>query len=236
MSLFVSTHSASRVAPCCGIVHTPAVEDTLKSIFALSTRDEPTTTSALAAQLGVAPPTVTAMINRLCANDLVRRDAGHRVELTEHGLGHALDVVRRHRLLEEFLARVLGVPWDEVHDEAEVLEHAVSPGLVDRIDAYLGHPKHDPHGDPIPSPGDRHVESWTVSLAVAVPGERFLVERVSDRDSAALRYLGAIGIRPGAVLDVLERAPFDGPLWVRVDELAHGLGATLTTLVHGSVA
>ena len=231
----MSTHSADRIAPCCEIVHTPAVEDTLKSIFALSTRNEPTTTSALAAQLGVAPPTVTAMINRLCANGLVLRGAGHRVELTDHGLRHALDVVRRHRLLEEFLVRVLDVPWDEVHDEAEVLEHAVSDALIRRIDRFLGHPTHDPHGDPIPSAHGPHVETWTGALADIEPGTTFRVERVSDRDGAALRYLGALGIRPGAVLDVLERAPFDGPLWVRVDEQAHGLSAALAALVHGSV-
>jgi DtxR family transcriptional regulator, Mn-dependent transcriptional regulator len=144
-------------------------------------------------------------------------------------------VVRRHRLLEEFLARVLEVPWDEVHDEAEVLEHAVSDALVQRIDAYLGHPTHDPHGDPIPSPNVRHVETWTGPLAAAEPGTTFRVERVRDRDSAALRYLGSLGIRPGAVLAVLDRTPFAGPLWVRVDEQTHGLSTALTDLVHGSV-
>lgn len=222
--------------PCCEIAHTPAVEDALKAVFALSTRDEPTTTSALAGQLGVTSPTVTAMLNRLCANELLTREAGHRVELTRHGWRHAIDVVRRHRLLEEFLATVLGVPWDEVHDEAEVLEHCVSPALVDRIDAFLGHPTHDPHGDPIPTPGKWHVEAWTGSLAQALPGTRFLVQRVSDRDSAALRYLGSLGIRPGTALDVLERSPFDGPLWVRVDERSFGLGSAVTTLVHGCTA
>jgi DtxR family Mn-dependent transcriptional regulator len=216
-------------------VHTEAVEDTLKAIFALSTRNETTTTSALAGQLGIAPPTVTAMVKRLAGNELAVRTAGHRVALTEHGLRHALDVVRRHRLLEEFLARVLDVPWDEVHDEAEVLEHAVSDDLVRRIDAYLGHPTHDPHGDPIPSPSARHVETWTGPLAEAEPGVTFRVERVSDRDSAALRYLGSLGIRPGVELAVLDQAPFAGPLWVRVDGQAHGLSATLTTLVYGSM-
>jgi DtxR family transcriptional regulator, Mn-dependent transcriptional regulator len=222
-------------ASCCGITHTEAVEDTLKAVFALSTCDIPTTTSALAGRLGVAPPTVTAMIKRLAANGLVSRTDGHRVALTDHGLRHALDVVRRHRLLELFLVRVLSVPWDEVHDEAEVLEHAVSPALIDRIDAYLGHPTHDPHGDPIPSPTGHHVETWTGALAESQPGTTFRVERVSDRDGAALRYLGALGIRPGVVLDVLERAPFDGPLWVRVDSQTHGLSTALATLVHGVV-
>ena len=219
---------------CCGITHTEAVEDTLKAVFALSTCDIPASTSALAGRLGVAPPTVTAMVKRLAANGLVTRTDEHLVALTDHGLRHALGVVRRHRLLELFLADVLEVPWDEVHDEAEVLEHAVSDSLIDRIDAYLGHPTHDPHGDPIPSPHGPHVETWTRALADSQPGTTFRVERVSDRDGAALRYLGALGIRPGAVLEVLERAPFDGPLWVRVDGQAHGLSAALAALVHGT--
>lgn len=219
---------------CCRIGHTPAVEDALKAIFSLSARNEPVTTSALAARLGIAPPSVTAMVNRLADNGLAQRRAKHTVALTEHGTRHALDIVRRHRLLEEFLARVLMVPWDEVHDEAEVLEHAVSDALIDRIDAYLGHPTHDPHGDPIPAPPEKHVESWTGPLAEAKPGTTFTVRRVSDRDSAALRYLGSLGIKPGAVLDILDRAPFSGPLWVRIDQQAHGLSATLTTLVYGS--
>jgi DtxR family transcriptional regulator, Mn-dependent transcriptional regulator len=223
-------------ASCCGFRHTEAVEDALKAVFALATCDIPTTTSALAGRLGVAPPTVTAMVKRLAANGLVTRTDGHRVALTEHGLRHALDVVRRHRLLELFLARVLEVPWDEVHDEAEVLEHAVSPALTDRIDAFLGHPDRDPHGDPIPSPDGRHVETWAAALADSQPGTAFRVERVSDRDGAALRYLGGLGIRPGVVVDVLERAPFGGPLWVRVNSCSHGLSPTLATLVHGRQA
>jgi DtxR family transcriptional regulator, Mn-dependent transcriptional regulator len=224
-------------AGCCGIALTEAVEDYLKAVFALSTRDEPTTTSALAEQVGVAPPTVSAMLKRLAAHGLITRLDDHRVELTDHGLRHALDVVRRHRLLEAFLATVLNVPWDEVHAEAEVLEHAVSHGLLERIDAFLGHPTHDPHGDPIPSAYGPHVEQWTLSLAQASPGVRFLVERVYDRDGAALRYLGELGIRPGTVLEVVERDPFDGPLWVRVDgRKRQGLGTGLTEIVHGRTA
>ena len=221
---------------CCRIAHTEAVEDTLKAIFALSTCDIPATTSALAGRLGVAAPTVTAMVKRLVANDLVARADRHRVELTEHGLRHALDVVRRHRLLELFLVRVLNVPWDEVHDEAEVLEHYLSPMLVGRIDDYLEHPTHDPHGDPIPSNSRPHVETWTRSLSDSLPGTAFRVERISSRDGAALRYLGGLGIRPGVVLEVVERAPFDGPLWIRIDSAAHGLSASLATLVHGTTA
>ena len=119
---------------CCSVVHTETVEDYLKAIFELVTRTGGATTSTLAERLGVAAPTVSAMLKRLAPDDLVARQGAHRVTLTEHGMSHALAVVRRHRLIEEFLVKVLDVPWEDVHAEAEVLEHAVSDRLLDRID------------------------------------------------------------------------------------------------------
>ena len=145
-------------------------------------------------------------------------------------------VVRRHRLIEEFLVRALDVPWEDVHAEAEVLEHAVSDRLLERIDAFLGHPTHDPHGDPIPSPDGAHVERWTTPLSQAALGETFRVERVRDRDREALRYLGELGVRPGVVLDVVEQAPFGGPLWVRIGGRRHAMGSELTEIVFGRPA
>jgi DtxR family Mn-dependent transcriptional regulator len=212
-----------------------AVEDYLKTIFKLSGRGEPTATSVLAERLGVAPPTVSAMIKRLAAHGLLRRLPGHRVELTEHGTAHALDVVRRHRLIEEFLFRVLDVPWDEVHVEADALEHAVSDRLIERIDAFLGHPTHDPHGDPIPTADGDHVERWDLPLSRARPGDRFQVARVSDRDGDILRHLGELGIRPGVVLRVGEHAPFGGPVWVEVEEGRKAVSASVAALVHGRI-
>ena len=222
-----------RQQTCCAITHTEVVEDYLKTVFQLSTGEGVATTSSLASRLGVAAPSVSAMLKRLEASELVRRSSDHRVELTEHGRRHALGVVRRHRLLEMFLAEVLGVPWDEVHDEAEVLEHAISPRLEERIDALLKRPTRDPHGDPIPPRLGEHVEDWASPLRSAAPGGSFLVERVSDRDSAALRHLAALGIGPGSVLQVVEWAPFGGPLWVEVDGRLHALVAGLVQLVHG---
>jgi DtxR family Mn-dependent transcriptional regulator len=216
-------------------VLTEAVEDYLKTIFKLSGRGEPTATSVLAERLGVAPPTVSAMIKRLAGHGLLRRLSGHRVELTEHGMAHALDVVRRHRLIEEFLFRVLGVPWDEVHVEADALEHAVSDRLIERIDAYLGRPTHDPHGDPIPTADGEHVERWDLPLTRAQPGDRFEVARVSDRDGEILRYLGELGIRPGVVLRVGELAPFGGPLWVEVDAARQPLATSVAAVIHGRI-
>lgn len=221
--------------PCCSVVHTAAVEDYLKTIFELVTRRDIATTSRLAERLGVAAPSASVMVRRLTEGGLVVRPGEHRIELTAHGTAHAVDVVRRHRLIEEFLVKVLDVPWEDVHGEAEVLEHAVSNRLLERIDALLGHPTHDPHGDPIPpADGREHVERWTTPLAKAPAGASFTVERVLDRDPAALRYLGELGIRPGVVLNVVERAPFGGPLWVRLDGRGLALGDPLAGLVFGA--
>ncbi|MEX2290075.1 MAG: metal-dependent transcriptional regulator [Mycobacteriales bacterium] len=213
--------------------HSEAVEDYLKTVFHLSTDARVATTTSLAQRMELAAPTVSAMIKRLEASGLVRRTPGHGVELTQHGRRHALGVVRRHRLLEAFLNEVLGVPWDEVHDEAEVLEHAISVRLEERIDLLLGHPTHDPHGDPIPPRSGEHVEDWASPLQSAVPGQLFLVERVSDRDCGVLRHLAERDIRPGTVLEILEWAPFGGPLWVSVGGRRHALGTGLVQVVHG---
>jgi DtxR family Mn-dependent transcriptional regulator len=136
---------------------------------------------------------------------------------------------------ETFLARALGMGWDEVHAEAELLEHVLSDRLEERIDAALGHPTHDPHGDPIPPRHGQHTEAVGQPLDTAPPGCRFRVERVSDRDSAALRYLSALGIAPGVVVDVEEQEPFGGPRWVRIDGARHALGAPLSGILRGHV-
>jgi DtxR family Mn-dependent transcriptional regulator len=205
----------------------------LKTIFKMVGRGEPATTSALSQRLGVTAPSVSVMLKRLAAHGLVQRDANQTVTLTAHGSDHATAVIRRHRLLETFLARVLDVPWDEVHAEAEVLEHAVSDRLLARIDEYLGHPVSDPHGDPIPPPSGMHSEQWGERLGQVEAGRKFRVERVDDRDSAALRYLASIGIRPGVQLDVIERAPFGGPLWLRINGTDEALGEQLIAFIYG---
>lgn len=212
---------------------TPAVEDYLKTIFLLSTRGETVTTGLLARELHVSSPSVSAMVKRLVDGELVTR--GRTVTLTDAGRRAALRVVRRHRLLETFLVSALHMSWDEVHEEAERLEHAVSDRLEARIDAVLGHPTHDPHGDPIPGLAGEHDESWGQSLTAAPEGARFHVERVSDRESEALRYLGERGLRPGVVVEVEELEPYGGPRWIRVEGRRVALGPLLTGLVHGRV-
>lgn len=175
------------------------------------------------------------MVGRLADAGLADRADDRRVWLTGHGMRHAREVVRRHRLIETFLAEVLGMPWDEVHSEAEILEHALSTRLADRIDDWLGRPEQDPHGDPIPPRDGEYTEEWPEPLHTAPRGARFVVQRVSDRDSAALRYLGEIGIRPGTHLVVEDWDPFGGPMWVSVDGERVALGEQLTHLVRGVV-
>lgn len=224
-----------RPQACCRIAHTEVVEDYLKALFHLSTSRGRATTGALAAQLDLSAPTVSAMLKRLLADGLVQRSYDHRIELTDHGLRHALSIVRRHRLLEVFLAEVLHVPWDEVHAEAEVLEHALSARLEERIDALLDYPTHDPHGDPIPPVSGRHVEDWGSRLADAPRGCAFVVGRVSDVDSGVLRSLAELGIGPGTVLQVRGWGPYGGPLEIELGGVRHALGPGLVDVVHGQV-
>jgi DtxR family Mn-dependent transcriptional regulator len=208
--------------------NTEAIEDYAKAIHALAKRCEgPVTTSALAERLGVSPGSVTAMLKRMQDTGLVDHEPYHGATLTAEGERVALEVIRHHRLLEAYLTEVLGMPWDRVHDEAEVLEHYISEDLEERIAAALGDPSRDPHGDPIP---DRElaVESDKgVSLAELEPGGGGTLSRVSDSDPEMLRFLAERGIRPGSKLVVAEREPFGGSVSIEVDGKAHAIGAEL---------
>jgi DtxR family Mn-dependent transcriptional regulator len=229
------TGTTSRTHPCCVIEHTETVENYLKAVFALSAGGDPASTSAIAERLGVAPPSVSAMIGRLRDGDLLEQATWGHVVLTAHGHVHARRIVRRHRLLETFLHRVLGVAWDEIHAEAEVLEHCLSEQLEDLIDAALDSPDRDPHGDPIPAKTGEHLESEETPLDRAAPGDRFLVQRVRDRDSEALRHLAALEIGPGVELDIEARSPRVGAMWVRTGGHQHALSAWLVGVIHGTV-
>jgi DtxR family transcriptional regulator, Mn-dependent transcriptional regulator len=208
---------------------TEAVEDYAKAIYALQHRGggEPVATSALAERLDVAPSTVTAMLKRLDALELVTYEPYRGATLTAHGEQVALEVIRHHRLLEAFLAEALEMPWDRVHDEAEVLEHYISEDLEQLIAAKLGDPSLDPHGDPIPSANLDLAADHTVSLAALEPGEQATFARVSDSNPAMLRFLDEHGIHPGARLAVVGAEPFGGPLVVEVAGTEHSLGAEL---------
>jgi DtxR family Mn-dependent transcriptional regulator len=205
-----------------------AIEDYAKAIYVLETRgSEPVSTTALAGRLGVTPGSVSAMVKKLDELELVTHTPYHGVRLTPEGRRTALEVIRHHRLLELFLAEVLEMPWDRVHEEAEVLEHVLSTELEEIIAAKLGNPTRDPHGDPIPSAEFEIEEIETRSLADLKPGDRGVFVRVSDSDSEMLRYLGERGVTPGARLEVVERQPFGGPLFVRFGTDVHPLGGDL---------
>jgi DtxR family transcriptional regulator, Mn-dependent transcriptional regulator len=207
---------------------TEAVEDYAKAIYALAHRGEgPVGTSALAVRVGVSPASVTAMLKRMHAMKLVTHEPYRGVTLTTAGEKVALEVMRHHRLLEAYLSEALGMPWDRVHDEAEVLEHYISEELEERIATALGDPNRDPHGDPIP---DRELvlgDEEGVALVELELGESGTFSRVSDSDPEMLRYLAEQGIRPGAKLRVTERQPFGGPLFVEVEGARHAIGGDL---------
>jgi DtxR family Mn-dependent transcriptional regulator len=205
-----------------------AVQDYAKAIWSIGQRtDAPVSTSAIAERLEVSPASASAMVKRLESLGLVSREPYHGVQLTRAGERVALEVLRHHRLLELYLAENLGVPWDRVHDEAEVLEHVLSEELEALIAAKLGNPTRDPHGDPIPSADLVIEEEPTESLAAAEPGATGVFVRISDSDPEMLRYLADRGIAPGDRFEVIEKQPFDGPLFVRFGATVHVLGGSL---------
>ncbi|HEX5502636.1 MAG TPA: metal-dependent transcriptional regulator [Thermomicrobiales bacterium] len=213
-----------------------AMEDYLKAIYKLGHEGTggPVTTGALAEALAVAAPSATGMLKKLAELHLVAYHPRRGVTLTPAGEKVALEVVRHHRLLEAYLAEALGYGWDEVHDEADRLEHHVSDELEDRMDAALGYPTVDPHGDPIPSREGVVVAATCRPLTALAAGERGAVGRVSDADPGKLRYLAELGLRPGVAVTLLEELPFNGPLRVRVgpaDE-EHLLGRELAADVY----
>ena len=177
--------------------HTQAVEDYLKAIYDLSRGDARATTSALAERLGVAAASVTGMVKKLAAAGLVEHVPYGGVGLTPAGRRIAVETIRHHRLVETYLHQALGVPWDRLHAEAEALEHELSEDLEARMDAALGHPTHDPHGAPIPTPDLVLTERDLLPLARLEPGQSATVARVADHDPAVLRAVGDAGLYPG---------------------------------------
>ena len=206
---------------------TVAVQDYAKAIYTLEARSGSASTTELAALLDVRPASVSGMLRKLSTLGLVEHERYRGVRLTERGRRVALEVIRHHRLLELFLVESLGMTWDEVHSEAEVLEHALSEELEELIAAKLGNPTVDPHGDPIPTRELTLAEPHAPTLAELEPGERATFVRVSDTDPEMLRFLAERGILPGRELELVDRQPFDGPLFVRAEGDVHVLGATL---------
>jgi DtxR family transcriptional regulator, Mn-dependent transcriptional regulator len=206
---------------------TPAVEDYVKAVYLLETEGSGATTTALAERLGVQPGSVSGMVRKLVALGLAKHEPYRGVSLTAAGRRVALEVIRHHRLLELYLVESLGMSWDEVHDEAEILEHVLSDELEELIAAKLGNPTIDPHGDPIPTRELTLDPDDSRRLYDLESGNAGTFVRVSDADPDMLRFLAERGIVPGTRLQLIERQPFDGPVTVKLSGKHEILGAVL---------
>ena len=203
------------------------VEDYLKVIFELESADGTAGTNEIATELGIAPASVSGMIRRLAEQGWIAHERYRGVRLTRAGKRAALRTIRRHRVIEAYLTTALGYPWDRVHDDAERLEHAASDEMIDRMEVAIGEPSTDPHGAPIPTREGTIAEERFASLATVPVGKRVRIQRVGDRDSEQLRYLAEIGITPGRQVEVIARAPFDGPIDLRVGRVVRSIGPAL---------
>jgi DtxR family Mn-dependent transcriptional regulator len=210
---------------------TDAIQDYLKEIYKLEAAGRRPTTSALAERLEVSAPSVTSMLKKLASLGLVEHQRYRGATLTNRGERLALEVIRHHRLLEQYLVKTLGLPLDAVHAEADRLEHALSEELEAQIDRTLGFPTSDPHGDPIPGPDLKIVRTETTPLSALEAGAKATVSRVPDGDGELLRYLSELKLTPGHRLEVRESAPFGGPVTVRVAGSDHAISRELAALI-----
>ena len=213
---------------------TRSVEDYLKAIYRLSPQGRAASTSEIAQRLDLSPASVSGMVKRLSEQGLLEHVPYKGVQLTPGGRRAALRMLRRHRLIEAFLVAHLGYTWDTVHDEAERLEHAVSDTLVDRMAAVLGHPTVDPHGDPIPTSEGDILELASTPLSEVPAGAAVEVRQVEESQPDRLRYIAAIGLRPGVHVTVVDRQPFEGPITIAVDGRTHVVGHQLARVVRCS--
>jgi len=214
------TASAKRVL-------SQAVEDYLKAIYKLQAHGEAVSTTGLARRLGTSPAAVTKMVKQLAQLRLIDHTPYYGARLTPSGEKAALEIIRHHRLLELYLHEALGYGWDEVDAEAEKLEHHISEEFEDRIDRMLGSPRHDPHGDPIPTRDGEVEPPRGRSLAESAEGDRLVILRVRDSDPSVLRYLDRLGMRLAVVLEVTEVQPFSGPITLRIAGETHSIGREL---------
>jgi len=210
---------------------TDAIQDYLKEIYKLEAAGRRATTSALAEVLEISPPSVTAMLKKLATLGLVKHERYRGATLTEQGERVALEVIRHHRLIEQYLVETLGIPIDAVHVEADRLEHALSEELEAHIDRTLGFPTRDPHGDPIPDAELKVARQELTPLSTLEPGAKATVERIPDGDGELLRYLSKLKLTPGSRLQVRESAPFDGPVTVHVGGAEHAISRELAARI-----
>ena len=215
---------------------TNAIQDYVKAIYKLSASDENVTTNSIADRLHVSQASVTGMIKKLHEIKLIRHKPYQGVELTEGGKKVALEIIRHHRLIELYLAEAMGYSWDQVHEEAEKLEHVISEQFEEKMAQFLGDPTVDPHGAPIPTKEGTVEERDLKPLTLSEAGQKVRVKQVSDKDPDMLRYLGKLGIYPGVIVDVVEKVPFEGPILVQVGKSQHHLGQLLTDKILVSAA
>ncbi len=209
-----------------------AIEDYIKTIYTLAQEETPVSTSRVAAARSVKPASATSMIQRLAKLNMVNYEKHYGVTLTEAGEKLALEVIRHHRLLELYLMEALGFRWDEVHEQADILEHVISEKLEERIAAALNNPEFDPHGDPIPALDGSMAVLDTTALSDVPPGGQVRVARIpDDSNSELLRYLAGLGLVPGALVRVTAVAPFHGPLTIQIDDSAQVIGRNLAELI-----
>ncbi len=201
-----------------------AIEDYLKTMFQLETEHGKVSTTALAKRLEIAPASATGMIKKLTGLGFLTYKPYGGVTLTWKGKKAALEVIRHHRLIESFLFNTLKLPWDRIHQEAEKLEHVISEDLEERIDQFLGSPKTDPHGAPIPTKNGKVDFKENTLLSDLKAGDSCTIIEVSDQDAELLRYLGNRNLFPGTKLTVLSVEPFDGPLTIHTGEMTSILG------------
>ncbi|MFI5309668.1 MAG: metal-dependent transcriptional regulator [Gemmatimonadales bacterium] len=223
---------AGRASGAQDLTLTGPAEDYLKVIYEIGKGGEAAATTDIASELGIAAPSVSGMLQRLARLGLVKVERYRGARLTATGRQIALQLLRRHRIIETYLVEKLGFGWDDVDEEAERLEHAASPELVERMDASLGRPTADPHGAPIPTAAGRVDERRLSSIADLPDRTVARVVRMSDRDPAFLRYLAERGILPGATVRVESREPFEGPITLTVSRTRHTIGTNVAARVY----
>lgn len=211
--------------------YSEAIEDFLKAIYLLQQEHERVQTSMLADALGITAPSTTEMAKKLAKANLVVHEPYRGIQLTQAGERIALEIIRHHRLIELFLVEALGYAWDEVHEEAERMEHAVSERLAERIAEYLSNPRFDPHGDPIPSAEGSVAERALTLLSEWSLHQQGRVARLVDQSPDMLRYLAEKGLIVGASVQVVARDPFDGPLSLVVNDEAQIIGKNVAAHV-----
>ena len=212
---------------------TISIQDYLKNIYELTENGDSASTTALAKKLNISAPSVTGMVQKLASAKpaLVEYQKHQGVTLTTEGRKAALEVIRHHRLLEAWLVQTLGYSWDEVHEEAERLEHVISENFEQRIAAAMGHPMRDPHGEPIPTPDLKMPLDDSMPLSSLRPDQSATIQRIKAPDRDLLRYLEGLGLVPGAQIEVKDYSPFDHNLTIKIGRKSFVLGLSITSKI-----